>query len=232
MGEFFADGNGSYIVKVVMFPTFDDASQAVLDDKGALQGGTPRKVVEWLCFKELSPFLFESFMRVYPLYGVAPAALLELCQEIHGSVPKAHKMQVVSFVNDWILRRYVADFKGRPSLWTSALSLVPSEDRAPLLNVKEEGDRQVPRILDLTQLSNTFDRKRCMAFQRWNSRALCETITMVGHELFCVMPPHEMCGPESSRPMLNRQIEFFSRMSNLVVWSITRSVFPMALVKE
>merc|ERR1739848_95435 len=42
---------------------------------------------------------------------------------------------------------------------------------------------------------------------------------------------HEMCG-ETDRPFLNKQIALFSRLSNLVVWSIVKAPFPMALLKK
>ena len=182
-------------------------------------------------FKEHSPFLFESFMRLFPLYGLDAASMLEIVEQVYASVPKSNREQVLSFLIDWILQRYVEDFKDRSQLWLQALQLIPSEQRAPAINVKEEGDRMYPRVLDLKLLTSQLDKKRIMAFQRWSSRTLCETISLVGHEQFCAMPPHEMCG-DVVKPFLNKQIDLFSRLSNLVVWSIVKAVFPLALLKK
>ena len=91
-------------------------------------------------------------------------------------------------------------------------------------------------MLSLKHVSQPFlghvDKKKVMAFARWDSTLLAETLTLCGHELFRSMPPYEMCGTGAARPVLDKQISLFSQLSNLVVWSITNAVFPLALLKK
>lgn len=195
--------------------------------------GEPRKVVEWVIFKEVSPFLFESFMRVYPLYKFTPETLFDTCKDIYFAVPRDNREQVSSFLVDWVSRRYLQDFKGRSrqELFQKVMGLIPSEQQEVVLQVKEKGDRQYPSNLDLKPTGGVLDKKKVMQFSRWSSKVFCETLTLIAHEIFCVMPPHELCG-DTKRTFLNKQINFFSRLSNLVVWSVVKAVFPMALLKK
>jgi hypothetical protein len=172
-------------------------------------------------------------MRVYPLYGFTPESLFELCKEIYFAVPRDNREQVSSFLVDWVSRRYILDFKGRSrqELFQKVIGLIPSEQQAGVLEVKAKCDLQYPTTLDLKPTGGVLDKKKIMQFSRWSSKVFCETLTLVAHELFCVMPPHELCG-DTKRHYLNKQINFFSRLSNLVVWSVIKAVFPMALLKK
>ncbi len=206
-------------------------------------------------FKEMSPFLFESFMRVYPVYGFSAESLFQLLADIFDSVPPANREQVVSFLADWTRRRYPADFRPRPQLFARLMALCDrdasfGELRTEMMALKAKGDAGLPAVgagedgqqqqqqqqqqtqPQQQQQQQAADRKKLLAFSRWDSQVLADTLTVCGHELFRSMAPHEMCGDKSSRTVLEKQIALFSHLSNLVVWSVTTAVFPLALLKK
>jgi hypothetical protein len=147
-------------------------------------------VIEWLVFKEQSPFLFESFMRLYPLYGVSAEMLLSLLSDIHHSVPVANREQIVSFLADWFASRYALDFRGRPDLVSAVLDLIGSdpafaERRAAIVaRSSSKGDAPSVPMLSFKSLNNDgslhgssssfpmfapFDKRKALAFSRWDS---------------------------------------------------------------
>lgn len=174
-------------------------------------------------------------MRVYPLYGFTPEALFAQCRDVYLEVPPENREQVISFLVDWVSRRFDEDFGSKPVLKKKAESeravrraLLPDLQGGGAMNGAAAAAPDAGGAAAKPPPSD----KDLMRFSRWKSDLVAEAITAVGHELFRCMPPHEVCSGDKKRPLLDAQIAMFSNLSNLVAWSVTKAVFPVSLLKK